>query len=88
MNKCFIPLEHQPGTAQADFGQAFLLKMGLGKKDIILNMSFPYSNAGFCQLFKSENQECFLQGLKNIFEYIGGIPVSITFDNPKTIVKR
>jgi hypothetical protein len=51
-----------------------------------LNLSFPYSNAGFCQLFKSQNQECLLQGLKNIFEHIGGVPVSITFDNPSTIV--
>lgn len=85
-NKCFIPLEHPPGTAQADFGTVYFIENGVKQKGFILNLSFPFSNAGFCQLFKSENQECLLQGLKNIFEYIGGIPVSITFDNPKTIV--
>jgi transposase len=85
-NKCFIPLEHPLGTAQADFGEAYFIENGIEQKGFTLNLSFPYSNAGFCQLFKSENQECLLQGLKNIFEYIGGVPDSITFDNPKTIV--
>ena len=85
-NKCYIPLEHQAGTAQADFGEVYFIENGSKQKGFSLNLSFPYSNAGFCQLFKSQNQECLLQGLKNIFEYIGGVPVSITFDNPSTIV--
>ena len=87
-NKCYIPLEHPPGTSQADFGEAYFIENGVKQKGFYLNLSFPYSNAGFCQLFKSQNQECLLQGLKNIFEYIGGIPVSITFDNPSTIVVK
>ena len=85
-NKCFIPLEHTAGTAQADFGEVYFKENGVMQKGYSLNLSFPFSNAGFCQLFKSQNQECLLQGLKNIFEYIGGVPVSITFDNPSTIV--
>jgi transposase len=87
-NQCFIPLDHEPGTAQADFGEAYFIENGIRQKGHFLNLSFPYSNAGFCQLFKSENQECILQGLKNIFEYISGVPVSITFDNTKAIVKK
>ena len=84
--KCYVPLEHDAGTAQADFGEAYFIENGIQQKGYYLNLSFPYSNAGFCQIFKSQNQECLLQGLKNIFEYIGGVPVSITFDNPTTIV--
>lgn len=87
-NKCYIPLEHSPGTAQVDFGHADFEENGIRYKGYFLNISFPFSNAGFCQLFKSENQECILQGLKNIFEYIGGVPVSLTFDNTKSIVKK
>lgn len=87
-NQCYVPLEHEPGTSQADFGKAYFIENGIRQKGYFLNLSFPYSNAGFCQLFKSENQECIFQGLKNIFEYIGGVPVSITFDNTKTIVKK
>ncbi len=85
-SKCFIPLEHPAGTAQADFGEAYFKENGVLKKGYSFNLSFPFSNAGFCQIFKSQNQECLLQGLKNIFEYIGGVPVAITFDNPSTIV--
>lgn len=87
-NKCFIPLEYEPGVAQADFGTVYFLENGIKEKGFLLNLSFPYSNAGFCQLFKSENQESFLQGLKNIFEFIGGVPASITFDNPSTLVVK
>lgn len=87
-NQGYIPLEHAPGTAQADFGEAYFIENGIRQKGHYLNISFPYSNAGFCQLFKSENQECIFQGLKNIFEYLGGVPISITFDNTKTIVKK
>lgn len=85
-NKCFIPLEHPPGEAQADFGRADFIENGIKYEGYSLNLSFPYSNAGYSQLFKSENQECLLQGLQNIFEHIGGVPVKIWFDNPKTIV--
>jgi len=85
-NKCYIPLDHPAGTAQADFGEVLFIENGVKQKGFYLNLSFPYSNAGFCQLFKSQNQECLLQGLKNIFEYINGVPVLITFDNPSTIV--
>lgn len=85
-NKCYIPLDHPPGEAQADFGSVQFIENGTKYDGYSLNLSFPYSNAGYCQLFKSENQECLLQGLKNIFEHIGGVPVKIWFDNPKTIV--
>jgi len=30
--------------------------------------------SGYLQVFKSENQECLLEGLKSIFEHIGGSP--------------
>ena len=65
-SKCFIPLEHPAGTAQADFGEAYFKENGVLKKGYSFNLSFPFSNAGFCQIFKSQNQECLLQGLKNI----------------------
>ena len=40
------------------------------------------------QLFKSTNQECLLEGLKAIFEHIGGVPTAIWFDNMSTVVKK
>jgi hypothetical protein len=46
-----------------------------------LTVSFPYSNRGFCQVFGGETGECVCQGLKDIFEYIDGVPRVLVFDN-------
>ena len=84
----YLPLEHPPGEAQVDFGSAQFIEKGVMYDGYYLNLSFPYSNGGYLQLFKAENQECLLEGLKNIFEYISKIPSYIWFDNMSTVVKN
>ena len=84
----YLPLEHQPGETQADFGEAAFYENGQLYNGKYLNLSFPYSNNGYLQLFKGENQECLFEGLISIFEHIGGIPPRIWFDNTKTIVSK
>jgi transposase len=84
----FLPLEHQPGETQADFGDAEFYENGQLFNGKYLDISFPYSNHGYLQLFKGENQECLFEGLISIFEYIGGVPSQIWFDNTKTIVSK
>jgi len=83
-----LPLEHIPGEAQGDFGDAEFNEHGQGYHGKYLNLSFPYSNQGYFQSFKGENQECLFEGLIKIFEHIGGVPPRIWFDNTKTIVTR
>jgi transposase len=82
----YLPLEHIPGEAQADFGDADFYENGQLRQGKYLNLSFPYSNKGYFQLFKGENQECLFEGLIAIFEHIGGVPRKIWFDNTRTIV--
>ena len=84
----YLPLEHIPGEAQGDFGDAQYYENGQLYSGKYLNLSFPYSNQGYFQLFKGENQECLFEGLVSIFEHIGGVPPRIWFDNTKTIVTR
>ena len=84
----FLPLEHPAGEAQVDFGSATFIEKGVEYEGNYLNISFPYSNGGYTQLFKAENQECLLEGLKAIFEHIGGVPTAIWFDNMSTAVKK
>lgn len=84
----FLPLEHPPGEAQADFGEARFIENGVTYDGYYFNLSYPHSNGGHTQLFKSANQECLLEGMKAIFEHIGGIPVTIWFDNMSTAVKK
>ena len=57
-----MPLEHKPGEAQIDFSKTEFVENGKDYYDSYLNVSFPYSNAGFLQLFKGENFECFAEG--------------------------
>jgi transposase len=77
----YLPLTHFPGSAQVDFGTASYFENGVEKQCKYLVLSFPSSNAYYFQVFKGENQECFLTGLQNIFEHLQGIPQQIVFDN-------
>jgi len=80
-NQGYLPLKHLPGSAQVDFGTAQYYENEVLKKCKYLILSFPYSNSYYTQIFKGENQECFLTGLQNIFTHTGGVPERIMFDN-------
>lgn len=83
-----LPLEAKPGTAQVDFGEAPFIHNGEVIDLPYLVLSFPYSNTFYFQVFRSQNRECFLEGLKRIFHYIGGVPKAIRFDNLTPAVKK
>jgi transposase len=82
----YLPLTHPAGEAQADFGEFIFSENGLETKGYYLNLAFPYSNASYWQVFRGQNLECLLTGLKAIFEYIGGVPTTIWFDNLSPVV--
>lgn len=82
----FIPLQHAPGEAQLDFGQADFIEEGTLYPGHYLNLSFPYSNTGYLQMFRGENLQCLIEGMVNIFRHIGGVPPTIVFDNASSIV--
>lgn len=84
----YIPLEHKPGEAQVDFGGADFYENGQRIEGHYLNLSFPSSNAGYIQLFKGENQECLFEGMKAIFNALGGVPNRLWFDNASTMVSK
>lgn len=77
-----LPLYHPEGEAQVDFCHfSYYNNNGEMIDALKLTMSFPFSNKAYCQIFGGENQQCLLQGMKNIFEYIGKVPYRIVFDN-------
>lgn len=78
----------EPGCAQVDFGEADFYEDGLLVRKKYLTVSFPYSNNGFAQVFGGETSECVCQGLKDIFEYIQGVPCLLIFDNATGVGKR
>lgn len=84
----YLPLEHPAGEAQVDFGEAQFIEKGVKYDGYYLNVSFPYSNAGYLQVFKGQNQECLFEGLKDIFNFVGGCPTAVWFDNMSTAVNE
>lgn len=84
-----LPLEHNKAHAQIDFGEfKYYDAFENGCFGYYLAISFPYSNAGFVQVFKSQNQECLLEGMKRIFSHIGGVPRFLKADNMTTAVSK
>ena len=85
--KARLPLYHPPGEAQVDFGYfSYINNSGDMVDALKLTVSFPYSNQAYCQIFGGENQQCLLQGMRNIFEHIGKVPNRILFDNLSSAV--
>lgn len=85
----YLPIAHPPCHAQVDFGKfKYYDGLGIGHEGHALLLTFPYSNAGWMQVFSSENQECLLEGLKRIFYHIGGVPLRLRCDNMTTAVAQ
>ena len=87
VSKEYAPIRHLPGEAQVDLGCCSFIEKGNKYKGYYLVMSFPYSNIAFCQMIKGKNAQAVIQSMKNIFEFIGGVPHEITFDNEGALVK-
>ena len=76
------------GPAQVDFGEADFYEAGKLCRKKYLTVSFPYSNDGYSQVFGGETAECVCQGLQDIFEFIGGVPPLLIFDNATGVGRR
>jgi transposase len=84
----FVPLEHPPGDAQADFGEAMAVIGGVKRKAHYLVVDLPQSDDCFVMAFPAETTEAFLEGHNHAFAYFGGIPRTILYDNTKIAVAR
>jgi len=84
----FVPLVHPPGHAQADFGEALAVIGGVERKVHFLVIDLPHSDACFVKAYPAETTEAFCDGHVAAFEFFGGVPVSILYDNTKIAVAR
>ena len=72
-----------------DFGEFLYYDAGgQEQKGYALTISFPHSDVGHTQAFPSQNQECLPEGMKRIFEHMGGVPRRLRFDNMTTAVAQ
>src|SRR5215208_6138715 len=84
----FVPLRHDPGHAQADFGEALAVIGGVERTIHIFAMDLPHSDAGFVQAYPAETTEAFCAGHVAAFAFFGKVPASILYDNTKLAVAR
>lgn len=84
----FMPLSHRPGEAQMDFGYALVKMAGVLRKIAFFVMTLPYSDAFFVMAFDRECTETFWEGHVRAFEFFGGVPQRITYDNSRVMISR
>jgi len=82
----FVPLSHPPGWAQVDFGYAKIDLEGEQTDVAFFVMTLPYSDAFFVCAFPRECTETFQEGHKRAFEFFGGVPARISYDNSRIAV--
>ena len=84
----FVPLAHPPGHAQVDFGEAVGVIGGVRQKIHFFCMDLPQSDACFVKAYPAETTEAFLDGHVSAFEFFGGVPLSILYDDLKIAVAK
>jgi transposase len=84
----FVPLRHDAGHAQADFGEAVAVIGGMERKIHFFAMDLPHSDACFVQAYPGETTEAFCEAHNAAFGFFGGVPRSILYDNTKLAVAR
>lgn len=85
----FLPLEFDPGQdAQADWGEAEVLLAGVQTTVQLFVMRLNYSRQLFVRAYPTQEQESFFDGHVHAFEFFGGVPHRISYDNLRTAVRR
>ena len=84
----FVPLRHAPGEAQADFGEAWVVIAGVEQKAYYFAMDLPHSDDCFAVAYPAESTEAFLDAHVRAFDYFGGVPRWILYDNTKLAVAK
>jgi len=84
----FVPLTHAPGEAQADFGEALVVIAGVQQKAHYFVMDLPHSDNCFVVAYPAEITEAFLDAHVRAFDYLGGVPRFILYDNTRIAVAK
>jgi len=83
----YMPLVHRPGEAQVDYFHALAKLGGKLQKVAIFLMALPYSDAFFLMCTPRECTETFWEGHIRAFDFFGGVPSRISYDNSKIAVR-
>jgi len=84
----FVPLSHRAGHAQADFGEADGYIGGKKVRFHYFCVDLPHSDGCFVKAYQAETAEAFCDGHVAAFDFFGGVPQSILYDNTRLAVAR
>jgi transposase len=84
----FVPLSHPPGEAQFDFGEATVIIDGEQMKAALSVMTLPYSDVFHVSAYPRECTETFQAGHVAAFDFFGGVPTRISYDNSRIAVTK
>jgi transposase len=87
--EAFVHRTHAPGeTLEIDFGETWCELDGRKTKIFFFVGTLPASNVYFAKAYRHQRAECLLDGISSAFEWIGGVPSRVVFDNASTAVKK
>lgn len=85
----FVPLAYEPAEAlQIDWGEVTVVLAGVKQTVQLWCMRECSSGDCFVTAFYRQNEESFLEGIVKGFEYFGGVPQKMIFDNARVAVKE
>lgn len=85
----FVPLTADWGEqAQVDWGRAKVYINGKFTEVSLFCLRLKASLVPFVWASPTEKLEAFMEGHKKAFEWLGGIPPTLVYDNPKTAVTK
>lgn len=84
----FVPLTFPAGDAlQIDWGEATVYLDGSKTVVNLFCARLCYSGAPMVLAYRRQNEESFLDALVQVFQYFGGVPKRVIFDNGRVAVK-
>ena len=87
--EAFVPQHHEPGAeAEVDWGAARAVIDGQRVKVHLFQLRLCHSGAAFAGAFLRETQQAFLEAHADAFEYLGGVPALVRYDNLTSAVKQ
>lgn len=85
--EAFMPLLFDAGEeAQVDWGEAKVIENGIQRTVQLFCMRLSHSKASFVYPYERATMEAFLDGHVRAFDFLGGVPRRLAYDNLKSAV--
>lgn len=83
----FVPIAFAPGEeAQVDWGEATVIMGGQERKVQLFCLKLCHSHRVYVRSYERANLESFLDGHVRAFQFLGGVPKRLAYDNLKSAV--